>query len=1157
MYNFHTKRMVRPGSRISKILMIMRLTTLILITTMLQVSANTFGQKISLSERNAPIEKVLDKIRQQSGFDFMLPSADLKNAKPISIVVKNANLNSVLKQVFDNQPFDYAVLGKSVVVSRKELSVIDKISALFSDQVVNGQVGNEKGTVMPGVTVRLKGSAMKPVTTDSEGRFTMRVPDKAVLVFSYVGYVTQEIIARPNMNVIMQLSLTDLNEVSISTGYVSRKTGELTGSVQRITGDELRKGLTTSDPVSLLKGRVAGLYIAEQGAGDPTNAGGQIFVRGQSSIAGVGVDQFNEIVMPSLNYGPLLVLDGVIMANQNLKDLVTPQEIEDIVILKDAAATAIYGSRAAGGVLVVTTKRGTTGKTRISGEIKYGVNKPNQGTFRYLNGQELYDLQTEYYTQDYNINAGLKTTYPTLQNYLDFRLPAIADVANSYDWSKWAFSSDHTKEATISASGGSENTKYYVGAGYYDEQSVGVSNGLKRKNVRMNLDSKLTDRLTATLSVNAIINNGNRDTRSANGTLYTLVPWANPYDANGALRPSLTYKLNGTTRTTDNPLYNEQFEFFTVNSQLLFGSARLSYRIFDWLDLSSTNSGSLNYNQSRRYYDARSYSSYANASSTKGALLTNGGQVSSYLTSNQLSAKKRFGDHSLSALAAMEFGKTVTENMTVNVNNIKPGYPFISVATGIGTNTTGATNTKLRNIEGGQNDRAQYSLFGEVGYTYKDKISLSGSIRSDASSSFGPEERYGTFFSGGAAWILSQEDFIKNSAAITNLKLRANYGTSGSQLGDNFLNSTLYRPGNAYAGQSAARVVSVGNPNLRWEVTKTFSAGVDFELFRRINATVDFYSRRSEDLLQKVDLNYLAGFGSQWQNAATVNNSGVEILINSQNIVGKKFNWSTSFNISHNKNRIVSLPKDSLSQGFGGQFYLYKGEDINTLKAVKYAGVDPDNGKPRFEKLLFNAQGERIGVEYVDDINLVNARLDQRQNQTIGTFQPKFYGGITNNFSYGPLSLNVLVTFATDFILNDGYAGDFQGRNLGSGNQIAFREQDVIWTTPGQTNATHPLLYYNATSTFRGSDKYFHNASNIALRTVRLSYELPPSLLKKLNIGNCIFYISGDNLYTLYSKDIVSVSSEGPSVGQAQSFGGSAGTLGIPRRYIFGLQLTF
>ncbi len=1158
---------------------IMRLTIIFILAATFHVSAFVMAQdKVSISAKGEELSKVLAMTEKQTGYVFFFDEKLLLVAKPVNLSVKDLSIQQFLDLLFRDQPLRYNIRNTTITLSAKPAADTKpsqpepdrgNVNALV---VIKGDVTDTDGKPVPGASVRLKPLTMG-TTTGDDGYFVLFnvPPGTFTLEISSIGYITVSkklvVTEKPQeLSFILQRNVIEQKEIVIATGYSLKKPGEMTGSAQKISGDEIRRGITSSDPVALLKGRAAGLYIADQNGADPNSSGGQIFMRGQSSIAGVGIDQANEFVIPSFNYGPLIVLDGVIMPNQNLKELVTPQEIQDITVLKDAAATAIYGSRAAAGVLVVTTKRGSGIKPRISAEVKYGINTPNRGRMQFMNAGELYDLQKRFYTEDYNVNkASLSPLFPTLNDYLNYRLPTQEQVNNPYDWSKFAFISSNTSEVNVSASGGNDRSRYYLGGSYYNEQSTGVNNGLIRKTFRLNLESRLTERLTANVALNGIINTGNRDQDGTASSVQQLIPWANPYNAQGAVSQTLNFKMGGTQQITDNPLFSQQYNFDKQNSQLFFGSLKLSYRINDWLSISSTNSGNLNYYKNTRYIDVRTYNGGSSIFAPKGFLGTTNNNLTSYLTSNQLNLNKVFNKHAIRGLAGMEFGETTTENMLVNVNNVRAGYPVISLARQLGgpadLTIFGIPNTKAGNIEGGKDVRAVYSLFGEAAYTYKARYTVSGSIRSDASSSFGREKRYGTFFSMGGAWLLSYEKFLQNVNWINDLKLRANYGTSGSQLGDNFLTRTLYDPTITYSDNGAATIAVLGNPNLHWEVTKTFSAGVDMQLFKRLTATIDIYNRRSEDLLQKVQLPILAGFPSQWQNAATVQNRGVEVVLNAKNVERKHFSWSTSFNFSFNKNQIVSVANDSLKQGYYAQnsYFLKKGDDINSLKAIKYAGVDPATGKPRFEKLVFDDKGNRIGVEYVNTMAEVDAASDSRQFQTIGSFQPRFYGGLTNTFTYKRLSLSVLITYAIKYTITDNYAASAQvgWQTIGRQNQIKYSNHQKPWTTPGQTDANEPALYYQGTTDFFGSSKYMHDASNAALRNVRLSYDIPQSLLDRLKLSTLTVYLSADNLYTLYSKNIIASSPEGPSVGQAQDFGNAAGTLSIPRRYMFGLQVSF
>jgi hypothetical protein len=284
----------------------------------------------------------------------------------------------------------------------------------------------------------------------------------------------------------------------------------------------------------------------------------------------------------------------------------------------------------------------------------------------------------------------------------------------------------------------------------------------------------------------------------------------------------------------------------------------------------------------------------------------------------------------------------------------------------------------------------------------------------------------------------------------------------------------------------------------------------------------------------------------------------VEFLIQSRNIQKKDFQWTTSFNISYNRNQILSVAHDSLQQGYSSYntYYLHKGEDINTLKAIRYAGVDAQTGKPQFEKMDYDASGKFIGKEIVNDPSSLYS--DARNFQTIGSFQPRFNGGMTNTFSYKHFTLNILITYALKYTIIDNYAMLDQNFQVGSSQQIALGKKQVMWTHPGQTNATEPMLYYQSNMYYYGTSKNMHDASNARLRTVRLSYDLSETAAKKARLAGCTFYVSGDNLVTIFSPNVISTDPEGPSVGQAQNFGNSVGgQIGAPRRLVVGLQLSF
>lgn len=1111
---------------------IMKLTAIFLLAVCLQVSATGFSQKVTLSMKDAPLQKVFKEINRQTGLQFFYKDALLKQVGKVDIDVKNVPVEDVLKQCFDNHPVTYNLVDNSIVI--KEKTDIQNTTSVGPPPPIkiHGRVVNENGEPVEGVTVMEKGTN-NATSTDSNGEFILKgVGDDATLVFSGTNVETREVrfnyATTVNISIIkLKTKLEGMVNVMVNTGYQDISKESSVSSLQKISGEEIRKGITSSDVTSMLQGKVTGLYITNQNEGDPTSSG-NIVMRGPSSIASIGVDKFNEYVLPTTIYSPLIVLDGVIMPSQtspgtatSIKDVVNPDDIASLTILKDAAATAIYGSRAAAGVIVITTKKGNANGLHLTLDLKYGYNVPDRGNIRLLSGPELYNYQKIYFQENWNINSQYLIN-PSQgingeQDYLNSVLPSLKQVQDSsFDYEKYGFLTSTTKEINLSTSGGNAKTRYYISAGYYNEQSTGIDNGLARKTFRVNIENTFNKHFSFNVSLNGIFDDGQRDNSSFTSSFFSIPPWVYPYNANGTAKPELDYTIGGYPATAPNFLFDKQYNYNTIRNQQLFGSLKIKYNITDWLSASTTNSFNLGYNKNENYTDARTYYGYAFGSN--GGLSDNYSYYNSILTSNLLTFHKAWGDHAFSALAGQEFGTTVNETNGVFVNDIKPGYHVISLAQNIGDVYGDNTGIKLGNVNGDEFDQVMFSVFGELTYNYKRKYFISSSVRTDASTNFGRDKRYGNFYSVGAAWLLSNEDFLRGNHTISLLKLRANYGTSGSQNGNNFFTQSLYNPGLQYGGQSAAVIASLGNPDIGWETTQTLSMGADFGfLHNRITGNVDYYRRNSINLIQKVNLTAAIGFPSQYQNTGNVQNRGWEIMLNTENIKTKDFSWTTNFNISFNKNQLLKAFGDSLfTVNNGIPIYLHPGEDINTIKAIKEAGVDPQTGNPLYEKLIFDAKGKQIGVQLVQSLDSVVSLNDPRQLQTLGSIQPKFFGGMTNTFTYKNFSLSVLLYFQYGNMMFNNNKFEFQMFSVSRSNEIAYIKGQRLWTTPGQTNATEPSLYAQENSDWFNmyNSHFYDNGSYLRVRNVRLSYDLPHSLLNKLKIVHAEFYISGDNLFT-------------------------------------------
>lgn len=1143
------------------------------------------SQKVTLNLHNASLARTFKEIQKQTGYLFLFTDEMMEKTSPVTVDLRNASLEDALAACLKDQPLVYSLEEKMVVLHRVEKRPITGVyDSPPPTQDILGVVKDDNGRPVIGATVLIKELRIG-TETNGAGAFSFKnVPIGTYTIeISYVGYeslrrkfTTVDHSGPTDVHQPLSLSYTmvrgesKLNAVVV-TGYSNKTAGEITGSVQTISGDVIRSGVTGSDVSSMLQGRVTGLYITNQSEGDPTAPGGGITLRGVSTIASLGIDKYNEYVLPSTTYGPLIVVDGVIMPRETtpgqpmtLKDVVNPSDIASITTLKDASATAIYGSRASAGVIVITTKKGKSDGLHVNLDLKYGLNSPDRGNIRFLSGPELYNYQKLYYTEAWQNNqSSLEAEYgvTTLDDLLTIVLPSQQTVQDTdIDYQKYGFVHSLSQQVNLSASGGTDKTRYYLGIGYYHEQATDIDNGLARKTFRVNIDNNFSKHVSFSASLNGIFDDGTQDNSNFSSSIYQLFPWVYPYTSTGAPKSELAFNVGGFPTTAPNFFFDKQYNYITIRNQQLFGSLRVNVNFTDWLSASSTNSFNLGYYKNENYIDARTY--YGSAFGTNGALGVTTSYYNSELTSNVLTFHKKWGEHSFHLLAGQEYGTSENESEGVNVIGLKPGYHVINLAQNIGSPYGYSTGIKNGNVTGDEYTSALFSAFGELGYNYREKYYLSGSMRTDASTNFGPDKRYATFYSGGASWIVSKENFLQNSKTINELKLRANYGTSGSQNGNNFFTQTLYNPGLTYSGQSAATIASLGNPSIGWETTRSIDGGADFSLFHdRISGTVDHYDRLSKGLIQKVTLTGALGFPGQYQNAGNVSNKGWEVLLNTVNIRTRDFRWTTDFNITFNKNRLVKAFGDSLNISTEG-YYINQGQDVNTVKAVKETGVDPTTGNPLYQKLIFDEKGHVTGTQTVQTIADVLSDGDDRQYQSIGSLQPKYFGGLTNTFTYKHLTLSFLLYFQVGNMMFNQARFDFQMNSVADYNQIAYTKAQRLWTTPGQVNATEPSLYAQAYSDWWNplNSHFYDKGDYLRLRNVRLAYDLSSeTFMKKIGITQAQVYVSGDNLLTFTHKGFVGSDPAGEYAADAfqQATGSIAYGLGTPRKYLLGLNVTF
>ena len=1159
MYKIYTRKSFAQFLRNSKLLLFMRLTTLLLLATFMQVSASSFAQKISLSEKSTPLAKVFTKISQQSGYDFLVTGTALKNTAPVTINVKNQDLNAVLISLFKNQPLSYTIVDKTIVVEEKKPDLIDKIiSYLSPPQRITGVIRDENGKPLPGVNVRNKKAHTGSVSA-ADGVYTIIAERGEALSFSIVGYKTKEIVIdqQSTLDISMEVGSLSLDQI-IVTGYTQKKASEITGAIQSIQGDELRSGVSTNNTLAMLKGKAVGLYIVEQGGSVATR--GQVVMRGQSS--------FNDA--SNTNYGPLIVLDGVITNAVNLQDIVDANDIESVNILKDAASTAIYGSRAAQGVLVVTTKRGRLGDVKINLSMNYGKVDNNRAV-RFMNTQEATTHITKAMQALYSNTASLRTTYGSFDNYFNTTRPFTnADLNTNTQWDNDAFfSGGNQGNVNLSLAGGTEKTRFFTAATFSKQDGTLLDDNLDRKALRVNIDQVITKKLTFSLNTNVLLDKYTSST--SENQYYLYQPWVSPNYANGALADSVNnyvYRATGSriTQYYDNPLYSHTYNTQITSRKNLLGTGILKYEVLPGLTVQSSNTINYTDNNVNGYRDPRTYRGrYDGAASNRifvnGAITLNNTKTTYILSSNIINYNKTFGEHHLSALAGQEYGKTHAENVAVAAYNTPyPGERNLGAFLTYGSWINKLQGTTAIPASASPIDKASFSLFSELNDNYKGRYFASASLRRDASTNFGVNNRNGTFYSLSGGWLISNEKFMKNPGAIDNLKLRASYGTSGREAGADYLNFSTYSDAVFYntTTTSGSTIRQLGNDNITWETTYATNLGLDIGLWKRINLTVDVYNKDSKNLLQNVVLPSYVGFTSQYRNVGAVRNRGLDIGLNVEAVKSRDFSWNTSFNISFNKNKILSIKGDSLLDGFSGAYYRYVGEDINILKAIKYVGVNPVNGRPQFERVLANG-----GIQIVDSIALVK-QDGLRGYQSVGSATPKFFGGWTNNFRYKNFDLSVLINYSYgNKIMNAAVRSFVDPSAWQSGFNIPQPDQSMrFWQGPGDTNANYPNFYDPAFSQRGalnlGSSLLYVDASYVRVRNIRLGYNIPKELLSKLRISSVNVYASADNVFVIKSKDLFAADPEGATIGgTSNSYGGTGIASAMPRRFLIGLTAGF
>jgi TonB-linked SusC/RagA family outer membrane protein len=988
------------------------------------------------------------------------------------------------------------------------LLVFAGINILYAQNMrVTGTVTSaEDGTGIPGATVKVKGGTTG-VVSDADGKYSISVAANSTLVFSFVGTKTQEIqvAGQSVINVTLKSDVVGLDEVVV-VAYGTATKSTFSGSVAQVDKSKLTSGNTESIDKAL-NGKIAGVRISST-TGAP-GASGEIQVRGVGSI--------------SASTTPLYVVDGVAVEtgnigssemSANILSTLNPEDIESVSVLKDAAASSLYGSRAANGVVLITTKKGKDGKTNFNFKVNEGWSTLGSDSYKVMNGTQFTDyvkasLEGYYLNQNKaikptDVNFG-NTTVNTAatqfaeDNYRDF---IHGDTTNT-DWRKVVYRTSHMREYQFSASGGNEKTTFFTSLGYSKNDGIVLGSEFDRLSGRLNIDHKATKWLS--FGVNQMISNTNQKgfadqsdqtqgiaTASPLGILLEQDPTAKRYNSDGSVNKYSA--LNPNSPAPDDILGGNS----EINKNKTFRSLTNAYGKINFLpnlSLKSTIGVDWIYNQSFTYWSPSSIDGEA----LNGYGYRYNSNLYTFTTSTILNYSKSFGDHTISALAGAESNKLTFNDIKAEVKNYSTDkLPEL---------VNGQPSSAASSVSG----TTMSSFFGRLDYTYASKYSIGGSMRTDGSSRLGKDNRWGNFYSVSGNWRLDQEAFLKSISFLDELKLRASYGTTGTLPTDYYANQGLYSFSGGYGSQSAIFLSQPENDNLGWEKSRNWNVGVDFGFFKKISLTIEYFQKNTRDLLMQRPVTYLTGFTSSWQNVGKIQNQGLEAEIHTENLnTSWGLKWTSDFNISTLKTEVKNTPNHEDIIAGDGNLYMYReGEAMYSFYLPKAYKVDPTCGLMQF---------------YIDPTKAATSDnltyyYSQANRGIVGKAIPNVTGGFTNTLSFKGIEFSMLLTYQFGGNLFDypGYFMHHDGYRITSFN-LAEDVAGNYWTQAGDVKDNPRPIYASPYRSDRWSSRYIKSTDNIRIRELSVSYALPKDVVSKLYVEKCNVFFKTTNLAFLYRK---------------------------------------
>lgn len=1093
-----------------------KMKTLLLLGVLLfgfTVSAQS--QKVSLDFKNERVEKVLASIKSQTGMSLVFSDQLVDVNRKVTMQLKDVTLKEALTRLLSGINLTFEIRNNKIYFIEKKA-----VSQPGSRKKrVTGVVKDVMGEPLIGANVVEKGRSTNGVITDFNGKFTLEVDESASLVVSYIGYLAQDIPTKGkgDFHIILKEDTNTLDEVVV-TGYGDFKKATYTGSASVLTTEKL-EALPVVSVGQMIESNIPGISVVAGTSSQP-GAKTTLRVRGVASM--------------NASTEPLYVLDGVPIPSYDLSNFTSmseaggmgfietlnPADIESITVLKDAASASLYGAKGANGVVLITTKKGKEGKLRVNMAAKYGITDFAYTYRPLMGGEERRELIHEGLV-NFQLDKGVSEQ--EAQQYADANIDQYAKrLPQGYsDWESALFKTGYQQDYNLSASAGNQNSSFIGSLGYTKQTGVSLNSEMERFTGRVDASNKYKKvefGMNASFSwtKNVHLPEGKFYGSAIYASKVNLTPSTPIYNEDG------TYASGYRENNGYNPILEAEVNDYYARTVRAMGTAKIAYNVWDNLKVSSVFT--VDYSLTKDFF-------FQSPDGRDGATYQGRGRMQMtdrihYTSQNNLTYSKTFGKHSVSAVTAFEVMKYDYEDLYA----AKKTY-------GQDINTSLGNAADPIDADQKLQEDALMSYVASVNYSYDDKYYASFSFRRDGSSRLSPDTRWGNFWSLSASWRLSQERFMQPlKSVLSDLKLRASYGVNGNLPSSYYGYQSTYTTGAFYSGKPSPWESTLGNEELTWEKNYALNLGLDIGLFSRVNVSLDWYTRTTKDLLMSKQLNSISGFSSLLTNVGQMRNTGVELEVRSNNIKTKDFSWTTAFNLSHNKNKILKLA--DLPWFVDGRYVRKEGYPFNTIYLREYAGVDPETGSA----LYYDNQQDENG-NYTK-----NKVTDPGQASPIPLkdITPTISGGFMNTFNYKfiDLSFNLSYSFGGYSYDNASYILQDDGYSVISNKST---EQRRRWQKPGDITDVPRFVYGNKKGGNYNSSRAIHSTDHIRLKSLILGLNAPKAWLQKLGIGNARIYFSGTNLLTWAAYDQYD-----------PEMSGVVGFYTPPlKTYVFGLELKF